>query len=213
MITITLAIVILTAIISFTAFRNQKIQNDLIFYPPAITNYHQWYRFLTCALIHADFIHLLFNMWALYSFGQALEGAFTQLFGSLGPFLYLALYIIAQFLCLLPTYFRHKDDYYYRSLGASGAVSAVVFATILLSPTSEIGIFPIPFGIPGFIFGLLFLGISYYLSNRGSSNINHGAHFWGAVVGIAFMIVFCYVLTPFDPIANFIASVQGYFNN
>ena len=210
MITITLAIIILTVIISLTANSNQKVIDDLIFYPPAITQRQQWYRFLSCALIHADLIHLAFNMWAFYSFGRALEVYYKQLFGSKGSLLFLATYIIAQVVCLLPTYFKHKNDYQYRSLGASGAVSAIVFATIFLIPQQEIGILFIPFGIPGFIFAFIYLGITMYMSKRGQDNINHSAHFWGALAGVVLLIVFCYAFSTFNPIQNFAFQVRNY---
>src|SRR4051812_16596962 len=148
---ITLIIVIITAIISFTAFSNQKITDDFIFDPTAITNRNQWYRFFSCALIHADVAHLLFNMLSFYSFGEFVEANFRYFFGPRGPLLYLALYVISQFLCLLPTYIKNKDNYHYRSLGASGAVSAVIFAGIFLSPLQKLHFMFIPIGIPGFI--------------------------------------------------------------
>ncbi len=94
---ITLIIVIITAIVSVTAFSNQKIMDDLIFDPPAITNRNQWYRFFSCALIHGDFVHLAFNMFSFYSFGGFVEANFNYIFGSLGPVLYIALYVISQF--------------------------------------------------------------------------------------------------------------------
>ena len=128
MISITLVIIILTCIVSFTAMNNNKIINDLIFYPPAISEQNQWYRFFTCALIHADIQHLVFNMWGLYVFGENLENAFTYIFPAQGRFLYVALYLFAQFFCLVPTYVKNKDNRMYQSLGASGAVSGIVFA-------------------------------------------------------------------------------------
>src|SRR4028119_505894 len=178
---ITLIIVILTAIVSFTAFSNQKIIDDFIFDPPAIANRNQWYRFFSAALIHGDITHLAFNMFSFYSFGEYVEANFKYLFGPLGPLLYIALYVISQFLCLLPTYFKNKDNYYYKSLGASGAVSAVIFAGIFLTPLQKIGILFIPIGIPGFIFGFIYLAITAYLDRKGGGNINHSAHLYGAV--------------------------------
>ena len=137
---ITLIIIIITVIISFSAFSNQKIIDDLIFYPPAVTKQNQWYRFITCGLIHADVPHLIFNMFSLYMFGEFVERSFASpiLFAEKGKFMYLGMYIIALFVCLIPTFIRHRNDYYYRSLGASGAVSAVVFAGILFDPTAKI---------------------------------------------------------------------------
>ena len=207
---ITLIIVILTAIVSFTAFSNQKIIDDFIFDPPAITNRNQWYRFFSAALIHGDITHLAFNMFSFYSFGEYVEANFKYLFGPLGSLLYIALYVISQFLCLLPTYFKNKDNYYYKSLGASGAVSAVIFAGIFLSPLQKIGILFIPIGIPGFIFGFLYLAITAYLDRKGGGNINHSAHLFGAITGIVLLIIFGYAFSQFDILKNFIGEIKSF---
>ena len=212
MISVTLIIIILTAIVSFTSFSNQKTINDLIFYPPAITNKNQWYRFWSCALIHADIAHLAFNMFSLYMFGEMVEKAFETIFPGIGKLLYIALYVISQFICLLPTYIKHKNDNGYRSLGASGAVSAVVFAGIFLYPTAKIGLFIIPPIIPGFIFGPLYLVISAMMAKKGGDNINHSAHIWGAIAGVVFVIIAGYALSDFDSIKYFISQVNGFFN-
>ena len=211
MITITLVILLLTCIISFTAFSNDKITEDLIFYPPAITNHNQWYRFITCGFIHADFMHLAFNMYTFYLFGDMVERAFIQIFPDYGKILYVILYVAALIVCLLPTYMQHKDDYHYRSLGASGAVSAVIFVGIFLNPTMGMGIFPIPFHIPAFIFGPLYLVISFYLAKKGRGNINHSAHIWGALFGIVYFIITCQFMSSYRPLENFMMEVSGYF--
>jgi membrane associated rhomboid family serine protease len=210
MITITLAIVILTAIVSFVAFSNQKITNDLIFYPPAVSERNQWYRFLSCALVHADTGHLVFNMLSLYMFGRVVEVYFEYIFGPSAAIMYVALYVVAQFLCLIPTYLKHKHDRYYKSLGASGAVSAVVFAGIFFEPTQLIGIFIIPPIIPGFIFGPLYLIISAYLAKKGGDNINHSAHIWGSIAGLLFVIVTSYTIGHYDSVANFVLKVTSF---
>lgn len=207
--TITIIIVIATCVISFLAFSNQKLIDDLIFYPPAITQQNQWYRFITCGFIHADITHLLFNMYSFYLFSRVVEDAFNQIFGSKGTVLYTILYFTALVVCLLPTYFNNKNNYYYKSLGASGAVSAVIFAFIFLEPTAKIGLLFIPIPAPAFIFGILYLGITYYLARRGNSGINHSAHFWGAVYGIVFIIVASYLLSNFDPISNFLLNIKN----
>ncbi|MCW3081573.1 rhomboid family intramembrane serine protease [Segetibacter sp.] len=207
---ITLIIIIITSIVSFSAFSNQKVTDQLIFYPPAVTNQKQWYRFFSCALIHADITHLLFNMFSFYSFGEMVEGTFKYLFGSLGSVLFIALYVISQFLCLLPTYSKHKDDYYYRSLGASGAVSAIIFAGIFLNPLAKMGILFIPIGIPGFIFGFIYLGITAYLDRRGASGINHSAHLFGALAGIGLLLVFGYAFSQYDLLQNFISQIRSF---
>lgn len=210
MLSITLIIVIITVLVSMSAFNNQKIMNDLIFYPPAVSKQGQWYRFFSCGLIHADFGHLLFNMISLYFFGEFVEAAFANYLGGPSRWLYALLYVTALVASLLPTYNRNKNNYYYRSLGASGAVSAVIFAGLLLVPDVRVSMFFIPFGIPGFIFAPLYLLISAWLDKRGDTNINHSAHIWGALYGMAFTAVASYS-SGFDVIGNFIASVQAYF--
>src|SRR5438046_1091382 len=130
---ITLIIIIVTTLVSISGFSSHKIIDDLIFYPPAVTQQGQWWRFLTCGMIHADFGHLILNMYALYTFGVPVERAFAlEIFPPYGNFVYLFMYISALIVCLLPTYRKHRNNYYYRSLGASGAVSAVIFCFILL---------------------------------------------------------------------------------
>lgn len=216
---ITLIIVIITVLVSLGGFNNQKLIDDLIFYPPAITQRKQWYRFFTCGLIHADFVHLLFNMLALYSFGTMVENGyrysngidngFVQIFdGSRGKLFYLLLYVLALFFSLLPTFTKHKNDYGYKSLGASGAVSAVVFAGLLLEPRSGVGIFLIPVSIPGYIFGPLYLIISSVLAKKGAGNINHSAHIWGALFGLAYVIIACKLFSEYEVVQSFIDKVS-----
>lgn len=208
---ITLIIIIITCLVSLTAFSNEKIKSDLIFYPPAITYDRQWYRFITCGFIHADFGHLLFNMYSFYLFGQAVEQYFTYIFQEKGKILYLVLYVSALFFCLLPTYARHRRDSSYASLGASGAVSAVIFAFILLDPLVPIGIIFIPgINIPGFVFGAIYLIISSYLDRRGGGGINHSAHIWGALYGILFLILVSFAFSNYNALEEFIRKVQFY---
>ncbi|MFY8025390.1 MAG: rhomboid family intramembrane serine protease [Sediminibacterium sp.] len=210
MITLTISIILLTSLISFTAFSNQKVLDDLIFYPPAITNRNQWYRFITSGFIHADIMHLVFNMYSFYLFGDLVEKSFSQIFGDSGKALYIILYVISLIVCLLPTYFNNLNNYHYRSLGASGAVSAVIFAGIFLYPTMGMGIFPIPFHIPGFIFGPLYLILSAYLAKKGHGNINHSAHIWGAIFGIVFVIITTSFMTKFNALENFFNAIKMY---
>lgn len=210
MITLTISIILLTSLISFTAFSNQKVLDDLIFYPPAITNRNQWYRFITSGLIHADIMHLVFNMYSFYLFGDLVEKSFSQIFGDSGKALYIILYVVSLIVCLLPTYFNNLNNYHYRSLGASGAVSAVIFAGIFLYPTMGMGIFPIPFHIPGFVFGPLYLILSAYLAKKGHGNINHSAHIWGAIFGIVFVVITTSFMTTFNALENFFNSIKLY---
>ena len=134
--TLTVIIVIVTVLVSMSAFNNRRMIDDLIFYPPAIGLRRQWYRFVSHGFIHADFIHLAFNMLAFYSFGEGLETVFgfSCVFGKMGKVYYLLLYFSAMIVASLPDYIRYKDSYHFRSLGASGAVSAIVFSMILFFP-------------------------------------------------------------------------------
>ncbi|MEI6087327.1 MAG: rhomboid family intramembrane serine protease [Bacteroidota bacterium] len=210
MFTITVIILAITCIVSFSAFSNEKLMEDLIFYPPAVTNRNQWYRFITCGFIHADIMHLAFNMYSFYLFGRMVEEAFIQIFGDKGKLLYIFLYIIALIVCLLPTYLNNKDNYHYRSLGASGAVSAVIFAGIFIYPTMKMGLFLIPVMVPGFVFGPIFLLLSAYLAKRGHGNINHSAHIWGGVFGIVFLIICSQFLSNYRPVEMFVSQVTEY---
>ena len=213
---LTIIIIAITAVTSFIAFSNQKVQDDLIFYPPAITRNHQWYRFITCGFIHADIGHLAFNMLSFYFFGQSqgritgVEDTFISYFGDKGKGLYLLLYISTLIVCLLPTYFKHKNNAYYKSLGASGAVSAIIFVGIFVAPLNKIGFFIIPPVIPGFIFGPLYLVLSGYMAKRGRDNINHSAHLWGALYGLVFFTIACFALTTKNPIIDFTDQVTAW---
>src|SRR6476469_3099906 len=105
---ITTTIIIITVLVSLGGFSNRKIIEDLIFYPPAVTKQNQWYRLFTCGLIHADYMHLIFNMFSLYCFGDLVESVFLQLFGAMGKWVYLAMYVTALLFSILPTYFKNR---------------------------------------------------------------------------------------------------------
>jgi len=207
---ITLIIIIATTLVSISGFSSQKIIDDLIFYPPAVTQQRQWWRFFTCGLIHADFGHLILNMYALYIFGVEVERAFVSIFGKYGNLVYLLMYVSALIVCLLPTYRKHKNNYYYRSLGASGAVSAVVFCFILLFPLRKLGLVFFPVMIPGFIFGTLYLIVSTILERRSSDRINHSAHIWGAIYGIVFLVVAANFFSDYPVLQSFVQDVKGW---
>ena len=211
---ITLIIIIITALVSIGAFNNRKIMDDLIFYPPAVSKRNQWYRFFTCGFIHADRGHLLFNMYALYLFGagqrqDGVEYIFKSVFAEKGTILYLVMYIAALGVCLLPTYIKNKDNYHYRSLGASGAVSAVVFSYMMFDPMRGMGLIFLPIYIPGFLFGILYLFISSWLEKRGGGNINHSAHIWGAAFGIAFVILAGQLFSDYPVLQEFIEKIKN----
>lgn len=203
---ITLLIVIATVIVSFSAFNNPSLRDRMIFHGPSIQR-GQWYRFLSSGLIHAHAPHLIFNMLALYLFGENVEHAYVAIFGKMGGLLYLAMYVLAMIAADIPGYVKHKDDNYYASLGASGAVSAVVFASILFYPIAGIGVMFIPIRIAGFIFGIIYLVISHSLAKRGGDGIDHSAHFFGALFGVGFTIIACQ-LAEFPILKLFIKQIE-----
>ena len=180
---ITLLLIGVTCAVSLIAFRTPSLLMRLILWPPAIDRHRQYDRLVTYGFIHADFWHLLFNVVTLFFFGRVMEQVMTQLSGSRLTFV--AFYFSALVVSILPTYLKHQKDPNYRSLGASGAVSAVLFAYILIDPWARIGVFFIP--MPAIVFAVLYIAYSIWMDRRGGDNINHGAHLAGAAYGILFL--------------------------
>lgn len=187
---ITIFIVGITSIISLMAFQNHKLFDELIFYPYRIWRNKEWYRLVSCSFIHADITHLLFNMIAFWSFGNVVEESFATIFPGKGRTLYIIMYFGAVVSADIYNLFRRRDDPGYRSLGASGGVSAIVFSFILLNPFGNIMLMFFPIGIPAYIFGGLYLVYCFYMARRGGDNIGHIAHFTGAIFGFVFPILF-----------------------
>lgn len=186
---ITNLLIALTVISSFLAFNNQVLFSNCVFNPYIIEKRKQYYRFITAGFIHADWMHLLFNMYALYLFGSNVEIAFKEIFQQLGTVLYIALYFSALIMSAMFSFYKHKENPNYNAIGASGAVSAVLFVSIILFPSQRLMIFPIPFFIPSYILGPLYLWYSYYMGRKGMDNIGHDAHFFGAVWGVLFIVL------------------------
>jgi membrane associated rhomboid family serine protease len=186
---LTLILILISVAASFYAWNNPAIMSKWIMNPYSVNRRKEYYRFITSGLIHADYMHLLFNMIALYSFGNAMEYIFGYYFGGYGLLLYLLLYVLGIIVSDIPTYLKHKDNSYYNSLGASGGVSAIVFASIMFNPLAKMGLIFLPIFIPGFIFGTIYLIYSHYQAQRGGDYINHDAHIFGAIFGIVFSIV------------------------
>lgn len=176
----------------------------------------EWYRVFTHAFVHADYLHLFLNMFSLFLFGKNADagGAGVELwyisyFGSLkGSLLYLLLYVGGIVVAALPSIERHKNNPGYMSLGASGAVSAVVFAYIMMDPLAGFTLFFIPVSIPAWIFGSAYLVYSWYRSRNATDHIDHFAHLWGSIFGILFTLA---VRPSFGP--EFIDSLQSFFLN
>ncbi|WP_049237127.1 rhomboid family intramembrane serine protease [Moraxella canis] len=175
----TTVIIIITVIVSIAAWQSRPLLERLIFYPPAV-NKGQYDRLLTHGFIHADGMHLLFNMFTLYFFGSVIERFYINKFGNLG---FVAFYVLAIIVAILPTYARNKNNPRYSSLGASGAVSAVLFAYILFAPWNTLYLFAV-LPIPAIVFAIAYVAYSIWADRRGGGNINHSAHLFGAVFGV-----------------------------
>ncbi|MER3330058.1 MAG: rhomboid family intramembrane serine protease, partial [Candidatus Kapaibacterium sp.] len=189
--TLTYWIIGITAIVSWYSFDKPEILKKLLLNPYSVNKNREYYRFITSGFVHANFPHLLWNMFSFYFFGSVVEYYFNYLFGSAGPLLFIILYLLAIIVSDMPSYFNHKDNPRYNSLGASGGVAAIIFASILFQPLQDICLYGI-LCFPGFIFGVAYLVGSYYYGKRGKDNINHAAHIYGALVGL----VFCAIIYP-----------------
>lgn len=195
---ITLLLIIFTIAISMYAWNNPSVMDKLILNPYKVTKRKEYYRFVTSGFVHADWGHLLFNMLSLWFMGEGIEGLFGMLFGSSGTFYFLFLYIVGIVVSDIPTFLKHRNNSNYNSLGASGGVSAVIFAIILYAPLMRVCLY-LAICMPGFIFGLLFLGYSFYEAKKGRGYVNHDAHLYGAIFGLLFMA------------AVYPAAVPGFF--
>lgn len=181
----TIALLLITAGVSFWAFNDGQLLNKLLLYPKLMQSPAEYYRFLTNGFVHADWQHLIFNMIALYSIGSYVE----QFYVAIGAHtLFLALYIVGIIVSSIPSYFKHRNDPYYRSLGASGGTSAVIFSMVYISPWAQITFFFIPLWT--ILFAVLYVGYSIYMSRQQKDHINHDAHLWGGIFGFAFTFIF-----------------------
>lgn len=217
--TVTNCIVGINVILSILAFQNRDFLSKMLFNPYQVVHRKEYYRVLSHAFIHGGIIHLFFNMYVLYSFGNLIERIFTnekifhRLFpdtafwgSSKGYLFYILLYLGGLLFAVLPAIRKHKDNPSYNSLGASGAVSAVVMAFIILLPTTNLRLFFIPIDIPAFILGGAYLAYEYYMSKRGQTGIAHDAHFWGAIYGLVLLLV----LRPYFGL-HFLRQVGAFF--
>lgn len=184
---LTLALLGITTLVSYLAFNNYSLLDKLLLHPAKMREPAEYYRFITNGFVHADWQHLLFNMITLYFIGSYVETYFA--FMGYRNF-YLYLYVLGIIVASFPSFFKHRHDYQYRSLGASGGTSAVLFALVYINPWMRISFFFIPMW--SILFAVLYVVYSIYMSNQRRDNINHDAHLWGAVFGF----VFCWIVDP-----------------
>lgn len=182
-------IIILNFITSAKAFNDRALFYKFMFSPYIIDKEKKYYRFFSYAFIHADWSHLFFNMFTLFFFGPYVEKAFYSFWNAFGILVFVILFFAATAISSLSDFYKYRNNSYYSAVGASGAISAVLFSYILINPLGKIYLFFIPIGIPAFIFGIIYLLISAYFARKGNDNIGHNAHFWGAVFGFIFPIL------------------------
>lgn len=190
-------IFLFTIVTSIYAFSNQEVYGKFMLHPYSVSKGRKLYTYLTSGLIHADWMHLFFNMFTFFAFAFALEQ-------TIGHWQFGLLYVVSLVLSDVPTVIKHKDNMWYNSLGASGAISGLLFSYILIYPLSTLRIFPLPIDIYAIIFGGLYLLYCYFASKKANDNINHDAHFFGALTGMIMTVV----LVP-GVIPNFIAQLTG----
>ncbi|WP_018341976.1 rhomboid family intramembrane serine protease [Cytophaga aurantiaca] len=198
----TVIIIIINCIVSYLALNNPQLMNRFLLTPYWIERKKEYYRFVTSGFIHANYPHLIFNMISLYFFGYIAEAW-------LGTGLYIVFYLSAIVVSDIPTYLKNKHNSNYASLGASGAVSAVIFASIILKPFSTLLIYFIP--MPAIVFGILYLAYSYYMDKKSRDNVNHSAHLYGAIYGLVFMSIYDYraVLAMIQTVASAVQNIIG----
>jgi membrane associated rhomboid family serine protease len=173
-------LIILIVIISFVAFNNDVLFSKLKHYPYLEKRERSYFRWITCAFLHGDFTHLFVNVFVLFSFGGLVEKIYDELYG---PVAYFFIFLVILVGSSIPSYFKHKDNPTYASVGASGVISGIVFISILYFPTDRIYLFGV-IPIPSFIFGVLYLWYSWYASKSSGDRIDHSAHLYGALAGL-----------------------------
>lgn len=190
---VTLALIAVTCVVTYAAFNKATLWHKLVMWPPGVFRKHEYWRLFTSGFVHADLQHLLFNMITLFFFGGPMASFFLPRIGVLGFVLF---YLLGLFMSAWPGCVRHRHDTRYVSLGASGAVSSVLFGFILLKPWALIFVFFIP--VPAILFAAAYIGYSVYMDRRGRDHINHSAHLWGAAWGLVATVgVEPHVLTVF----------------
>jgi membrane associated rhomboid family serine protease len=193
----TVIFIVTIAISLYTIYKNNRLLYAWVLRPPQVYYNKQFHLIITSGFLHADLMHLMFNMFTFYFFGFNLESA-------IGTPFFLIIYFGSMILSVISTILKKKDDNNYSSLGASGAISGIVFASVMVSPNSSMMIMPIPIPMPAYIFAILYLIWSYFAAKKANDMINHEAHFWGALSGIILMVL----LIP-GILSHFIYQVFG----
>ncbi|MCC7453099.1 MAG: rhomboid family intramembrane serine protease [Crocinitomix sp.] len=189
---VTYLLLALTILISARAINDNSLKSKLMLNPYDVIHNKNWYRCITHGFIHADYTHLIFNMIVLFMFGEALEKRLVGAYELKGHFYFAVLYLTGILFSCLYSLQKYKDSPGYNSLGASGATMAVLFAYIILFPTTKLAMFLVPIPIYAYYYGPIILLIEYLLSKRGGTGIAHDAHIAGAIFGVIFITVLDY---------------------
>lgn len=177
----------LICVISYKAFNDPLFKEKLMLRPTRIRSDNEYWRLFTSGFIHADWMHLGMNMYVMYGFGKILTWAFPGIYGPAWPLFLILLFVLGVFFANITTTIKERENPSYASLGASGGVSSILFAFIVMFPEQKIGLIFLP-KMPGYLFGVLYLIYCQYMAKKGGDNINHNAHFWGAIFGVLFVL-------------------------
>lgn len=192
-------IFIFTLVTSIYAFNDSSLYGRFMLHPYSVYRRSNVYTLLTSGLIHGSWMHLAFNMFTFYFFAFRLEAM-------VGSWRFGLIYLVGLILSDIPTVYKQKDNYNYHSLGASGAISAVLFSFIMFNPLTTLMIFPLPIPIWAVLFGVLYLVYCFYMAKNARDNINHDAHLYGALTGVILTILLVPGIIP-----HFFAALAGRF--
>jgi len=188
-VSITLIICVLTFLISYQAFNDRKLFENLKHFPYVESRRKEFYRMVTSGFVHGSWMHLLINLFVLYQFGGIVETIYGQIFGkSMGGMMFTLMYITTLIVADIPSYLKHKNNPHYGAIGASGAVSGIVFIYVLFAPWELLYLYAI-IPIPSIIAAIAYVVYSSWASKNRNDNIGHDAHLYGALFGIVFTIL------------------------